>query len=91
VTHARLKGAELTSSIGAGVLGAGLALLVAHRLATQAIPILLVGLLMHVRGTFDKHRLEGRAGAPPLWWARLLWWGCCVGVLLMVVHFIVGS
>jgi hypothetical protein len=46
---------------------------------------------MHVRGTFDKHRLEGRAGAPPLWWARLLWWGCCVGVLLMVVHFIVGS
>lgn len=90
VSHAQLKRAETTSSIGAGVLGAGLALLVADRLAAHAIPILLVGLLMHVWGMYDKHRLEGRSGAARLWWGELLYWGCWAGSLALVVYVALG-
>ena len=88
VSHAQLKRAETTSSIGAGVLGAGLALLAADRLATHAIPILLAGLVMHVWGMYDKHRLERRAGAARLWWAELLYWGCWAGLLALIVYVV---
>jgi len=88
VSHAQLKRAETTSSIGAGVLGAGLALLAADRLAAHAIPILLAGLVMHVWGMYDKHRLEGRAGAERLWWAELLYWGCWAGLLGLIVYVV---
>ena len=54
----RVKKAELLSSIGAGVLGAGIALLLANQLASYAIPILLLGLLSHAAGMFQKHGLE---------------------------------
>lgn len=86
VAHAQLKRADTTSSIGAGVLGAGLALLVPNRLAAHAVPILLTGLVMHVWGMYDKHRLESRAGAARLWWAELLYWGCWAGLLALVVY-----
>ena len=43
ITH--LKRAELLSSLGAGVLGAGVALLLANLLTPYAIPILLLGLI----------------------------------------------
>lgn len=42
---ARIKKAELLSSIGAGVLGAGIALLLTKFLTPYAIPILLIGLI----------------------------------------------
>lgn len=42
---ARIKKAELLSSLGAGVLGAGIALLLPNQLVPYAIPILLLGLI----------------------------------------------
>lgn len=70
-----IKSAELTSSLGAIVLGAGLALLAPDLLKAQALPLLMAGLLIHGAGMTLKYRLENREG-PPLWWERALFWLC---------------
>jgi hypothetical protein len=54
---ARIKKAELLSSIGAGVLGAGIALLLANHCA-YAIPILL--LVSFHAAACSRNRLSGR-------------------------------
>ena len=54
----RVKGAELLSGVGAVVLGAGLGLLFSNLLKPFTVPLLIVGLLTHAWGMFDKHRLE---------------------------------
>jgi len=57
-THiTRVKKAELLSSLGAGVLGAGIALLLPNQLAPYAILILLLGLVSHAVGMSQKHQL----------------------------------
>ena len=60
----RIKRAELLSTLGAGVLGAGLALLFAEALAPHAIAIALTGVLAHAGGMAYKHLLENRRGKP---------------------------
>ena len=88
MTTAQLKRAETTSAIGAGVLGAGIALLLADLLKANAVPILVIGLVMHSWGMYDKHRLEANAGAVRVWWVEALYWGCWValaGLLLYVI------
>jgi hypothetical protein len=89
-SQSQLKRAQTTSTVGAGVLGAGLALLVGDRMAAYAIPILLVGLVTHVWGMYDKHRLEGRSDVMRLWWAELLYWACWIGLLALLVYILVG-
>ena len=79
------KRAELLSAVGAGVLGAGLALLIAELLAPYAVAILIVGLCAHAWGMFWKHRLESQASSVRLWWAELLYWSCWVALALLVV------
>lgn len=73
---ARVKRAELLSSVGAGVLGAGLALLLAAVLRPYALAILLVGLAAHAWGMYRKHQLERRAPATRLWWSEALYVLC---------------
>jgi hypothetical protein len=66
--------AELLGSVGAGVLGAGLALLFRETLAAVAVPLLVVGGAMHVLGMYQKHHLDAAmAAAAPRWttWAYL--------------------
>lgn len=70
----RLKLAELTSSLGAGVLGAGVGLLLATWLGGLALPILAVGLTMHAWGMRDKHALEAGLAQPR--WSAALYWAC---------------
>ncbi|MCI0488707.1 MAG: hypothetical protein L0229_19125 [Blastocatellia bacterium] len=79
--------AELLSSVGAGVLGAGLALLFAQALAPYSIPILLVGLFAHAWGMFQKHKLESQTAITRIWWAEALYWACWLAlvVLLLVI------
>lgn len=68
-----LKAAELLSTAGAAVLGAGLALLW-PRLADFAIPLLGVGLVAHATGMGLKQQLQ--RGQPQPWWSRTLVWMC---------------
>ena len=86
-TVALLKRADLLSSLGAGILGAGIALLWANSMAEFALPILLLGLLSHSLGMFQKHRLE-RGEHVRLWWAEFLYWFCWL-VLAALLAYIV--
>jgi hypothetical protein len=88
VTTAALKRAETTSSIGAGVLGAGVGLMLAALLQGYAIPILVIGLVMHAWGMYDKHRLEVRSEMAQPWWATLFYWVCWVALAALLVYVV---
>jgi hypothetical protein len=89
VTPASLKRAETTSAIGAGVLGAGIGLLLSDLLAAYAVPILVIGLVMHAWGMYDKHRLEVRADVPQPWWAPVLYWICWAALAALLVAVLI--
>jgi len=85
---ARIKKAELLSSLGAGVLGAGIALLLPNQLAPYAISILLLGLISHGVGKSQKHRLEQQGEVVRIWWTEALYWLCWLALaalLLLIV------
>lgn len=72
----RRRVAELTSGVGAVVLGIGLGVLAADRVGRFGLPLLLVGAAVHAWGMFDKHRLERQADAPSVWWEPVAYWTC---------------
>lgn len=86
---ARVKKAELLSSIGAGVLGAGIALVLQNLLAPYAIPILLLGLISHAAGMFQKHGLEQQGKAVRVGWAEALYWFCWLGLAALLLFIII--
>lgn len=88
-----LKAAELASSLGAGVLGAGLALLAPDALGRYGLPILLAGILVHGTGMTLKHRLESAARAP-LWWEKALFRACWIALAAVaggILHGLYGT
>jgi hypothetical protein len=89
-SQSQLKRAEMTSSVGAGVLGGGFALLLPTLARSYAIPILVVGLVMHAWGMWDKHRLETLSAAPRLWWAESFYWGCWILLVLVLSVLLVA-
>ena len=86
----RQRMADLTSGIGAFVLGIGLGALLGDRLAGAGLWLLLIGGVAHAWGMFDKHRIEtsSRLGDP--WWSAALYWICwvllAVGALLLTAR-----
>jgi hypothetical protein len=86
----RRKLAELTSGVGAGVLGGGLALLLAPYLTAYAVPLVLVGALVHGWGMLDYHRLDRATGAEPVWWAEALYWVCWIALLVLALYIARG-
>jgi len=87
-TARRLRLAELSSGLGAGVLGLGIGVLTAAYLQGLALPILIAGLFLHAWGMADKHRLEVKHGAPRVWWSTLLYW-ICWGLLVALAGYTV--
>ncbi len=83
----RLRLAELTSGVGALVLGIGIGALLSERLAGFGLFVLLPGALTHAWGMLDKHRLERQAGTPDLWWGHYAYRGCwlLLGLLALAV------
>lgn len=68
---------ELLGGLGAGVLGAGLALLFKEALETMAVPLLVVGGVVHALAMYQKHHLDTSLGeARPRWtvWAYRTCW-----------------
>src|SRR5215218_7627007 len=76
--------AELLGSVGAGVLGAGLALLFKEALATLAMPLLLVGGGMHALGMYQKHRLDAAGATLGPRWTTWAYWTCWLLLLGLV-------
>ena len=83
----RVKSAELMSVLGAGLLGAGLALYWRERLGSFAVPILAVGLVAHALGMYLKHRWERATDPLPTWVIVLYWvcWALLAGLALYVI------
>ena len=88
VTAASIKRAETTSSIGAGVLGAGLGLMLADLLAAYALPIIAIGFVMHAWGMYDKHRLDALSNVPRVWWATAFYWVCWIALAALLVYVV---
>lgn len=84
----RLKLAELTSGIGALVLGVGLGALFPAWFGPTAGLITGVGGCLHAFGMWDKHRLEARSTATSASWIVALYW-ICWGVLAVVLVLVV--
>ena len=86
----RLKLAELTSGVGALVLGVGLGALFPQWFGRLAGVITVVGLSLHAFGMWDKHRVEARDETETRFWVVVLYWVCwllLVGVLGMLLFW----
>ena len=72
----RRKLAELTSGVGALVLGVGLGAMFPRWFAAVAGQITVAGLFLHAFGMWDKHRLEAMSEADNPLWVVALYWIC---------------
>jgi hypothetical protein len=81
----RMKLAELTSGVGALVLGVGLGALFSRWLAAAAGLITVAGLVLHGFGMWDKHRLEKQTEAESGPWVVALYWVCSVLLAAIVI------
>lgn len=72
----RLKQAELLSSLGAGLAGAGLGAFAAPHLGNWALLVLAAGALLHAWGMYDKHHLEQDLERLAPRWSRILYLVC---------------
>jgi hypothetical protein len=84
----RLKLAELTSGIGALVLGIGLGTIFAQWVGAAAGIVTFAGVAVHAFGMWDKHRLETQKDAGSDRLVVALYWVCWVmlaGVLLYLI------
>ena len=85
----RLKLAELTSGVGALVLGVGLGALLATWVGPAAGFITLVGVAVHAFGMWDKHRLETRTESDNGRLVLALYWVCWLMLGGVLVYLIV--
>lgn len=86
----RTKLADLTSGMGALVLGVGLGALFPLWFGPAAAVLTIVGLCLHAFGMWDKHRLEATSQAKNPHWVVALYWTCwllLVGVLAMLLFW----
>lgn len=85
---ALLKRADLASSVGAGLLGVGLGILLFPLLQPFWVLTVALGGVIHVWGMFTKHRLEKEASMSAVWWSDVLYWLCWLmllfGVFLLI-------
>ena len=79
------KRADLMSTLGAALLGGGLALLLVDRLEAWAVQLTFLGLVVHAGGMFYKHRLE--AGPVP-GWTKALYWLCWLVLIATAIWII---
>ena len=84
----RVKLAELTSGVGALVLGIGLGALCATWIGPAAGIVALAGVLTHAFGMWDKHRLEAQTPTDSGPLVTALYWVCWLmlaGVLVFLI------
>ena len=85
----RLRFAETSSAIGAGILGVGIGTLAAAFLHGYGIAITALGLVLHAWGMTDKRRLEH--GAPRPAWSTALYWICWLALAGLAIALVVRA
>ena len=85
------KSADLISTTGAGVLGAGVGVLFAGALVPYTLHLLLIGLVCHGWGMYEKHRSDTQQGEHPPRWAELVYWFCWILLSGLVVFILSRS
>ena len=85
----RLKRAELTSGVGALVLGVGLGALFVRWIGPGAGVVTVAGVLVHAFGMWDKHRLEAHTSTDSGPFVAALYWVCwlLLGSLVLYLMF----
>ena len=78
--------AELFGALGAGVLGAGLALLFRHYVAALAVPFVVLGGAVHALAMYEKHRLDMAGAVVMPRWTVWTYWICWVLLLGLVAY-----
>jgi hypothetical protein len=84
----RMKRADLASSGGAGILGAGLGMLLMGLLPAAvaisvALALTVIGGALHGWGMYERHRIEGGMDVPQ--WSRALYWLCWIALGILLV------
>lgn len=87
----RWKQLELLSGLGAGILGAGMALMLVQWLQPFALPLLMVGIVSHGWAMLAKKRVERQANMQQPTWAKVAEWACWVMIVGMIAYVIVLS
>jgi hypothetical protein len=85
----RLKLAELTSGVGALVVGIGLGALFATWIGSAAGFVTLAGLTVHAFGMWDKHRIERQTEIDTGRLVAALYWVCWVMLGSVFLYLIV--
>lgn len=80
ITAARRKRAEVAGSVGAGVLGLGLGVVLAAALQEVAPVLLVAGAGLHVWGMWTVHRIDRGSVTGDAVWVRALY-GLCWALL----------
>ena len=87
----RLKLAELTSGVGALVLGVGLGAMFPGWLGSMAGTVTVIGLFMHAFGMWDKHRIDSVSAAANPKWVDALYWICWILLAAVMAMLVVWS
>jgi hypothetical protein len=87
---AALKQAEVLSTLGAGVLGAGLALLAPAAFGPYVYWFIGVGIAVHGLGMTAKHRIEREDREQPPW-VRWLFVGCWVVLVVLAAALLASA
>ena len=87
----RIKVAELTSGVGALVLGVGVGALFPAWFARGAVLLAIAGLVLHAFGMWDKHRIEAEDAAEGGPWVTALYWTCWLLLAAVVVVLVLRS
>jgi hypothetical protein len=85
----RLKVADLTSGMGALVLGIGVGANFSNLFNGKAVVIITIGAVMHGWGMFDKHRIEEASVGKASKWTAALYW-LCWGLLAVLAAYLIA-
>jgi hypothetical protein len=86
INYERIRRLDLLGGVGAGVLGAGIALLFPSSLQPFAVPALLIGILAHGWAMYAKGRLERQAKVEQPKWAVAAEWACWLMLTGLVLY-----
>ena len=87
----RMKLAELSSGVGALVVGLGLGALLPDLVGKAAGLVILAGTCLHAFGMWDKHRMEATTQIANSVWVRALYWMCWLLLAAVVVLVVVWN